>query len=150
MPTSAWRAADAGRRLPARRAVPALAWLLAWAPVLGAGPLPQGEARTIENCAGGPPLQIAAADNRAVLDDDDRRQLSAAMRLRFPVLAADDFTPAQIVLWQKAPNEWLYVSLALRREAPDAPCFTATFVAAVFDASPDLLRKYFFAKPAPT
>ena len=70
-----------------------------------------GPAIEINHCAGGPPITMSIADRRALLDDDERESLLAEMRARYPILARDDFSAPEILLWRKRPDEWLYVSL---------------------------------------
>jgi hypothetical protein len=108
------------------------------------------DAQVIHSCAGGQPIRFAAGDSRALLDETDRRLVHAAMLARYPMLQRDGFAPAQILLWRRAPEEWLYVSLAASPQRPGEACFTATFAAAGFEFTPELERKYFFAGAART
>jgi hypothetical protein len=55
-----------------------------------------------------------------------------------------------MLLWQKAPDDWLYVALSAKADQPGVLCSVASFAAARFDFSTSLVQKYFFAKPAPT
>ena len=121
-------------------------WLLALA-ITARGGFAQasanGPAIEINHCAGGPPITVGAADARALLDDDERDALLVEMRSRFPVLERDGFAPPVILLWRKASNESLYVSLRPNTLANNTLCFTATFVAPLFRITPTLAGKYF-------
>ena len=128
----------------------ALLALLACCQVQAAGGLAPGEQGSIESCAGGPAHVIGIGDSRTLLDDIDRQGVVAAMLARYPVLGQNGFAPQQMLLWQKAPNDWLYVALSAQSEQPGVLCSIASFAAARFDFSPTLVQKYFFARPAPT
>jgi hypothetical protein len=128
----------------------ALLALLACGQVQAAGGLAPGEPGSIESCAGGPALAVAIGDSRALLDDIDRQGVVAAMLARYPVLGQNGFAPQQMLLWQKAPNDWLYVALAAKAGQPGVWCSMASFSAARFEFSTSMVQKYFFAKPAPT
>jgi hypothetical protein len=95
-------------------------------------------------------LTIAIGDSRALLDDIDRQGVFAAMLARCPVLGQNGFAPQQILLWQKAPNDWLYVALSTKADQPGALCSVASFAAARFEFSTSMVQKHWFAKPAPT
>jgi hypothetical protein len=105
-----------------------------------------GETMTsLSGCAGSGSLELNIRDDTAMLDDTDRAALGTAMLQRYPMLGRDGFAPAAILLWRKRGGPWLYVTLA-KASAPGAGwCFSATFTANVFDATPVLVRKYFFA-----
>jgi hypothetical protein len=113
----------------------------------GTATLPAG-AFVLENCVTGPSIGIGATDKRAVLDDSDRDAVQAAIVARYPKLEGDGFAPAHVLLWQRSPDEWLYVNLMLRSSNPDTFCFTATFAAKRFEFTEPLIKKYFFAKTA--
>jgi hypothetical protein len=106
--------------------------------------IPHGQAMQINSCVGGPALSLTAADARALLDPDERRTLLSQMLARYPLLERDGFEPAAILLWHKAADEWLYVSLKPNGFDDNALCFTATFVAKTFAITPALTSKYFF------
>lgn len=96
------------------------------------------------NCAGGPTLTLEAGDPRALLAEDERDALLAEMLARYPFLERHGFAPAVILMWRRSPNEWLYVSLQPNAFTSDGTlCFTASFVAQVFEVTPTLMRKYF-------
>jgi hypothetical protein len=124
------------------------AWLAALSPAHAADPLAPGHVAVVESCAGGQPITLGIAEPRALLDEGDRQQVHAAMLARYPVLGRDGFAPLQIVLWRRADFEWLYVSIGAHRDKPGELCFTATFAAGVFELSPALRQKYFFAGAA--
>ena len=111
----------------------------------GAGGVPaHGQDVEIANCAGGPPLTVKALDERAFLDDAERAPLLADMLVRFPILARDRFEPPVILLWHKERDDWRYVSLQPNAFTRGGTlCFTATFVAKLFEQTPALRRKYF-------
>jgi len=137
--------------IPARVLRMALAGVLGGAgvPVAAQGPpRPPGPAASeattgLPSCAGSGGLELNIRDDTAMLDDTDRAAFGAAMRERYPMLARDGFAPAAVLLWRKRGDAWLYVTLA-KASAPAAGwCFTATFAANVFGATPALVRKYF-------
>jgi hypothetical protein len=105
-----------------------------------------GETTTsLPSCTGSGSLGLIISDQGALLDAGDRAALGASMLQRYPALGRDGFAPAAILLWRRQGDPWLYVTLA-RTQAPGAHwCFTATFAAGVFEATPALVRKYFFA-----
>ena len=105
-----------------------------------------GETTTnLSGCAGSGSLELNIRDDTAMLDDTDRAALGAAMLKRYPMLGRDGFAPAAILLWRKRGGPWLYVTLAKAPAPGEGWCFSATFVANVFEATPALVRKYFFA-----
>lgn len=102
----------------------------------------------VESCAGGGSLEIDLRGGEAVmLDESDRRGVAAEMGKRYAVLGPA-FEPVAIVLWRRPGFGWIYVALDTPREPPPAWCFSATFSAPVFDFTPALQRKYFFAGSA--
>ena len=150
MPNWAWRVAEGRAAASIRRG--AALWLLcaaATARADGAGVLAP-ETLAIDSCAGGVAMTMAAGDSRALLDEVDRGGVVAAMLARYPVLGQNGFTPRQMLLWQKAPGDWLYVALGERSERPGVPCTIASFAAARFDFTPSLVQKYFLGKASPT
>jgi hypothetical protein len=147
-----------GKMFPARtrRAARRFGWALALVPtaVLAQAdpqadppevpPATAGQLVEIHNCAGGPSLTLAAGDPRALLDETERDALLAEMLVRFPILQRDGFAPPVILMWRKAPQTWLYVSLRPNAFTNDGTlCFTATFVTEGFRLTPALRRKYF-------
>ena len=129
-----------------------VAWVgfAVWASADAAERFAPGEPMAIESCAGGPGIRLRSDDRRALLDEGDRKRLQDAMTARYSVLQRDGFAPVQILMWRKAPNELLFVTLAPNFDAADALCFTATFAAEIFELTPALTRKYFFEGPART
>ncbi|HEY4069046.1 MAG TPA: hypothetical protein VGM74_19220 [Burkholderiaceae bacterium] len=121
---------------------------LAWGLALvagGVGAQPAAAPRIeIGSCASGPPMSIGLADERALLADDERDALVVEMTARYPMLDRDGFKPPVILLWHKAPAEWLYVSLqpGADADASGTLCFTASFVAEQFRITPGLIRAY--------
>jgi len=115
----------------------------------GAGGVPaHGQDVEIASCAGGPPITVKARDERAFLDDAERAPLLADMRVRFPILARDRFEPPVLLLWHKERDDWRYVSLQPNAFTRGGTlCFTATFVAKIFEQTPALRRKYFEGDP---
>lgn len=102
----------------------------------------------LRHCAGGEPMEINLRGGEAVmLDASDRRGAAAAMGRRYPVLGPA-FEPAAIVLWKRPGYGWIYVALETPPQPPPLWCFSATFAAPVFDFTPALQRKYFFAGAA--
>lgn len=107
-----------------------------------------GGTLVLRHCAGGDLMEINLRGGEAVLlDDADRRGAAAAMGRRYPVLGPA-FEPAAIVLWRRPGYGWIYVALETPRQPPPLWCFSATFSAPVFDFTPALQRKYFFAGAA--
>jgi hypothetical protein len=106
-----------------------------------------GQAMEISSCVGGPPIALSAVDARALLDQEEREKLLAEMLARYPMLERDGFAPAAILLWHKAAGEWLYVSMKPNGFDDNALCFTATFVAKMFQITPALTSKYFLEEP---
>jgi hypothetical protein len=109
-----------------------------------------GGAASLPNCVGDARLALAAADERALLDDTDRAALGSAMLQRYPMLGRDGFAPAAILMWRRSGGDWLYVALASGSRSQPGWCYTASFNAHVFDITPALLRKYFFQGAART
>lgn len=123
--------------LIALAALPAMQWAAAQKRPAGALKLP--------SCAGSDLIEInLRGGDAALLDEGDRRGAAAAMGRRYAVLGPA-FEPVAIVLWRRPGFGWIYVALESPREPPPAWCFSATFSAPVFDFTPALQRKYFFA-----
>lgn len=103
-----------------------------------------GTAAQLPSCVSDARLEMAAADERALLDETDRAALGNAMLQRYPMLGRDGFAPVAILMWRKSGGDWLYVAIAGNGRTQPGWCFTASFNANVFDITPALLRKYFF------
>lgn len=103
--------------------------------------VPPGGALGLPNCVSDTRLELAAADERALLDDADRIGIGTLMQRRYPTLAG--FAPDAIVLWRKRGGDWLYLALAKSDRHAGGWCHSASFTAGVFDVTPALLRKYF-------
>jgi hypothetical protein len=104
----------------------------------------------LPNCVGPGRVEWNAGDESAFLDEGDRAALSATMLGRYPMLGADTFASAGIVMSRKAGGDWIYVALASKGTGATDRCVAATFTAKVFDITPALLRKYFFSRAADT
>jgi hypothetical protein len=111
-------------------------------------PRPAGSA--LPHCVGPGRVEWRVGDESALLDEGDRAALSAEMLRRYPMLGADTFASAGIVLSRQAGGDWIYVALAKRGTEASDRCVAATFTAKVFDTTPALLRKYFFSRVADT
>jgi hypothetical protein len=98
----------------------------------------------IENCVSREWIAFGSADMSAVLDDDDRVMVNAALLRLYPVVEHDGWAPSRLMLWQKRSGEVLYVALLPNPQKPSEACFTATFAAARVDTTLMLRRKYFF------
>ena len=111
--------------------------------VASAQPLPgPGIAASLPNCVSDSRLDFGAADERVLLDDEERVGMGALMQQRYPVLAG--FAPDAVVLWRQRGADWLYVALTKSERVPGGWCVSASFTASAFDVTPALLRKYFF------
>lgn len=106
---------------------------------------PAAEALALASCVdGSPPLAFARADRRALLDDADRERFQHAALTRYRVVGPHVLATAQILLWGKGADEWIYVTVRTLDDAGGGPsCFTATFSGDAFEFTPDLVRKYF-------
>jgi hypothetical protein len=104
----------------------------------------------IESCVSHDSIEFSIGHNSALLDDEDRLLVSAAMRQRYPMLRADGFAPSHVMLWRKPGADWLFVTLLTNPEKAGEMCFTATFAAAGFELTPRLLQKYFVSAAART
>lgn len=111
----------------------------------------KGSTRTlIESCVSHDTIEFSIGHNSALLDAEDRLQVSAAMLRRYPMLQADGFAPSHVLLWRRPDADWLFVTLLANPQKPSEVCFTATFAAAVFEQTPGLLKKYFASAAACT
>jgi len=128
-----------------------LAWLAATAstvqaaeplrlPGEGAGP------SAVESCVSRERIDFGAGAHSVVLDERDRVAVHVALLQRYPVLLADGFTPAHIVLSRQPGSQWIYVTLLANPTRPQELCFTATFAASRLEVTPALLEKYFAVK----
>ena len=97
----------------------------------------------VENCVHEETMEMHAGSDSALLDEEDRRGVQAAMLSRYRQLDAG-FAPSAIVLWRSPTFGWLYVALQPHPTKPGKVCSLATFSAPVFEFTGDLLRKYFF------
>jgi hypothetical protein len=113
-------------------------------------PFGRSEGAAIESCVSHEAIRFRSGEQRALLDEPDRRQVHAAMLVRYPILQRDGFEPSYIVLWQKQGSDWLYVTLLANGDKPSEVCFTATFAAGAFEFTGPLLKKYFFLRPERT
>jgi hypothetical protein len=110
----------------------------------GSGAARDGGALVMASCVeGSPPLVFARADLRALLDPEDRERFQGAALSLYRVLDRSAFAPVQIMLWDKGPGEWVYVSVLPVDGDAQRSCFTATFTAEPFEFTPALIRKYF-------
>jgi hypothetical protein len=119
----------------------------------GLRPLPGQTRVEIPNCTSGAAIELQFGSDSMLLDGADQAAIGAAMLARYPMLGRDGFAPAAIVLWRKPGADWLYVTLARAASGTSessAWCVSASFVAAPFEATAGLLRKYFFAGAART
>ena len=109
-----------------------------------AGGARDGGALIMASCVeGSPPLVFARADPRALLDSEDRQRFQGAALTLYRVLDRSAFASVQIMLWDKGPGEWVYVSVLPVDGDSQRSCFTATFTAEPFEFTPVLIRKYF-------
>jgi hypothetical protein len=113
---------------------------LAWATLVAAQPLEQELASCV---TGSPPLRVAAAAERAVLDAADRRRLHEAAATRYPLYQRSGMAPAQVLLLRRGGG-WQYVTLW--HDGAAGLCFSAVFTAERFDFTPGWITKY---KPRP-
>jgi hypothetical protein len=123
----------------------------AWADGTKKKPQKPAHAEAIASCVGaGPLLPLKAADQRTLLEPDDRDRVYEAILARYTVLRGHDLAPRQIMLWRKSHDEWLYVHLAQADKAqPGGLCFTATVHAADFEFTGALIQKYFYPGASP-
>ncbi len=112
---------------------------VAWGQAAAAPDLSLG----LPNCVSDTRLEIAAADERVLLDDADRAGLGLLLQRRYPVMAG--FAPEAIVLWRKRGGRWIYLALAKSAGHAQGWCHAASFSADVIDVTPALVRKYFAA-----
>ena len=108
-----------------------------------ARPLAAGIGNAIESCVDSATLRFGADERHVILDAADTSTVGTALLRRYPAFAQSGFAPQAIVLWRKPAADWLYVTLLVNPGKPGEVCFTATFVAARFEITPGMLRKYF-------
>ena len=121
----------------------AIGWMFVASAASAQGAPTHGQPIVLAHCAGGPTLTIAPTDPRAFLADDERDEMLAEARSRYPVLARDGFVAPAVLMWRRAPEEWLFVSLRPNGFADNALCVTATFTAKALQVTPALAAKYF-------
>lgn len=109
-----------------------------------------GTHASIESCVSHDTLEFSIGHNSALLDAEDRLQVSVALLQRYPMLQTDGFAPSHLLLWRRPGAEWVYVALLANPDKPSEMCFTATFAAGVFEQTPRLLKKYFASDAART
>ena len=102
-----------------------------------------GSSDAIESCVSTQAIRFSSADRRALLDAADAAAVSAAIVRRYPVVERDGLAPQHIVLWRKPDAQWIYIALLENPERASQVCFTATFTAARFELTPQLIAKYF-------
>ena len=108
-----------------------------------ARPLAAAIGDAIESCVDSATLRFGKGERRVILDAADTATVGTALLRRYPTFAQSGFAPQAIVLWHKPAADWLYVSLLVNPGKPGEVCFTATFVAARFEMTPAMLKKYF-------
>jgi hypothetical protein len=98
------------------------------------------EEQALTSCVpGSPPLRVAAAAERAVLDAADRRRLHEAAQARYPLYQRAGMAPAQVLLLRRGGG-WQYVTLW--QDGPSGLCFSAVFAAERFDFTATWIGKY--------
>ncbi|MBX3604216.1 MAG: hypothetical protein KF788_03040 [Piscinibacter sp.] len=100
----------------------------------------------VETCIGQERLELHAGLDSALLDDSDREHVQAAMLARYPAFGRDGAATSAIVLWRRPDASWVYLALKAHPDKPGKLCSAASFAAGVFEFSPGLQHKYFFAK----
>ena len=108
-----------------------------------ARPLAAAIGDAIESCVDSATIRFGKDERRVILDAADTATVGTALLRRYPAFAQSGFAPQAIVLWRKPASDWLYVSLLVNPGKPGEVCFTATFVAARFEMTPVMLKKYF-------
>jgi hypothetical protein len=99
----------------------------------------------VENCVGSDIVELHAGIDSALLDEQELREIHAAMLARYQQLAGDGFAPTAIVLWRSPTFGWIYLALKSHADKPGKLCSVASFSAAQFELTSTLLRKYFLA-----
>lgn len=107
---------------------------------------PHAPALAVETCVGQQQLELHAGSDSALLDEDDRARVQAAMLQRYPAFGRDGSATSAIVLWRKPDASWVYLALKAHPDKPGKLCSAASFAAGVFEFSAALQHKYFFAR----
>jgi hypothetical protein len=102
-----------------------------------------GASDAIESCVSTQAIRFSGSDRRVRLDAGDAAAVSAAIVRRYPMVERDGLAPQHIVLWRKPDAQWIYIALLENPERAGQVCFTATFTAARFELTPQLIAKYF-------
>ncbi len=121
---------------------PRQALAVMWVGLVGAASVPAQPAdeQALTSCVpGSPPLRVAAAAERAVLDAADRRRLHEAAQARYPLYQRAGMAPAQVLLMRRG-GQWQYVTLW--QDGPAGLCFSAVFAAERFDFTAAWIGKY--------
>jgi hypothetical protein len=100
-----------------------------------------GAKLSLPNCVSDTRLELAAVDERALLDDEDRDGLGRLLQQRYPAVAG--LTPDAIVLWRRNGGAWVYLALVKSSGHAGGWCHAASFSADPLGVTPALLRKYF-------
>ena len=120
--------------------------VLGTAPLLaGAQPfMPTPDAPvTVETCVQGDHYELHAGSDSALLDEDDRLGVQAALLERYPAFGRDGLSISAIVLWHKPETGWVFLALRTHPDKPGRVCSAASFSAGAFGFSAELQRKYF-------
>lgn len=107
---------------------------------------PNAPVLAVETCVGQQQLELHAGTDSALLDEDDRAHVQAAMLQRYPAFGRDGSATSAIVLWRRPDGSWVYLALKAHPDKPGKLCSAASFAAGVFEFSAALQNKYFFAK----
>jgi hypothetical protein len=107
---------------------------------------PNASGFSVETCIGQQQLELHAGSDSALLDEDDRVHVQAAMLQRYPAFGSDGSATSAIVLWRKPDASWVYLALKAHPDKPGRLCSAASFAAGVFEFSAALQHKYFHAK----
>ncbi len=113
-----------------------------WVGLVGAASVsaqPIDDAALTSCVPGSPPLRVAAAAERAVLDAADRRRLHEAAQARYPLYQRAGMVPAQVLLLRRGGG-WQYVTLW--QDGSAGLCFSAVFAAERFDFTSAWIGKY--------
>lgn len=135
-----WLKRGVGAARVAVGAVTALAALTAAPPAFAQAAAPAAGEQELQSCVeGSPPMRVAMAAERAVLDAADRKRFHDAAATRYPLYQRSGLVPTHVLLLRRG-GRWQYVTLG-PRGAGDL-CFVAVFAAERFDFTPDWVRKY--------
>lgn len=100
---------------------------------------PATEQELVSCVDGSPPMRVAMAAERAVLDAGDRQRFHAAAAARYPLYQRSGLVPAHVLLLRRG-GRWQYVTMWPKETS--GLCFSAVFAAEKFDFTPDWVRKY--------